>query len=321
MEFFKEIYILSNFEKRFRKYAVPNLTLWLILGYAIGYIIQMTNDTFLYYLALDPYKILHGQIWRLITWIIIPPSSSSLLFVLLMLWCCYMIGNVLERTWGTYRYNLFILTGIVITAVMSFACLGFMYLTNPADMIEAYENGGYIFSGYLWYGFSTYYINVSIYIVFALTYPNDIVRLYFIIPIKMKWLAVIDLIYMGYILIFGGTVDRFAVVGALLNCLIFYLANIRGIALSPKQIHRKNQFNKSYKSGMNGSYQGHAFRESDPSKAPKMGHFQEKPRHKCCICGKTDITDPDMTFRYCSKCAGNYEYCQVHLFQHTHVKG
>lgn len=307
---------MSGFEKWFRRHTIPNLTLWLIIGYAVGYIIEMVNDSFLYYLALDPYKIIHGQVWRLFTWLIIPPNSSNIFFVLLMLWCCYTIGNILERTWGTYRYNLFIFTGVLLTVLFAFAYLAFLYLTNGPSVVQAYEEAGYIFSGYIWFGFSTYFINVSIYIVFAMTYPNDIVRLYFLIPVKMKWLGVLDVIYLGYMLIVGGAYTRFAVVAALVNCLIFYVANIKGIAISPKQIHRKNQFNRNYRMGQNMGPGGRAASSAGTGTAtPKS-----VARHKCAICGKTDISDPDMTFRYCSKCNGNYEYCQVHLFQHTHVK-
>ncbi|MCR4791415.1 MAG: hypothetical protein K5871_01555 [Lachnospiraceae bacterium] len=303
---------MSGFENKFRKFVVPNLTMWLIIGYAIGYIIQMVNDSFLYYLALDPYKIIHGQIWRLVTWLIIPPNESNILFVILMLWCCYSIGTILERTWGTYKYNLFIFTGVFLTILFSFAYLAFLFLTEGAAVVQAYEDGAYLFSGYVWFAFSTYYINVSIYLVFAMTYPNDVVRLYFLIPIKMKWLGIIDIVYMGYLLIVGGPYTRFAVLAAVFNCLIFYVANIKGIALSPKQIHRHNQFNRSYKQGQNSGYKQTGFQSG--------GQVQKMARHKCAICGKTDLTDPDMMFRYCSKCNGNYEYCQVHLFQHSHVR-
>ena len=305
---------MSNFENRFRKFIVPNLTMWLILGYAIGYIIEMLDQTgkFIYFLALDPYKILHGEIWRLVTWVIIPPSESNILFVILMLWCCYSIGTILERTWGTYKYNLFIFTGIFLTILFSFVYLGFLYLTEGAGVVDLYEQSGYLLSGYVWFAFSTYYINISIYLVFAMTYPNDVVRLYFLIPIKMKWLGIVDVIYMGYLLIVGGPYTRFAVLAAIINCLIFYIANIKGIAISPKQIKRHNEFNRSYRQGQNAGYKQTGFQAG--------GQTQKMARHKCAICGKTDLTDPDMTFRYCSKCIGNYEYCQVHLFQHSHVR-
>ena len=93
---------MSGFENKFRKFVVPNLTMWLIIGYAIGYIIQMVNDSFLYYLALDPYKIIHGQVWRLITWLLVPPNDNNLFWVVIMLFCYYSRGVSLERTWGKW---------------------------------------------------------------------------------------------------------------------------------------------------------------------------------------------------------------------------
>ena len=314
---------MSSLNNKLRRFVIPNLTLWLIAGYVVGYIISMKNSSFLYWLSLDPYKILHGQVWRLITWVIIPPNMLGsdplgLLFVLLMLFCCYSIGNILERAWGTVKYNIFIFTGIALAIVCAFIYLAYLFFFKDFDAIVAIENKNMAMD---WFAFSTYYINVSIYIVFTMTYPNDIVRLYFIIPIKMKWLGIVDAVYLIIILVVGYTPEKAAVVAALLNCLIFYLSNIRGKTLNPYQIHRRNSFNRAYKQGMSNSGRtrntgGVTSQASDIKMNPRS-----QTRHKCAICGKTEVSDPDMEFRYCSKCAGSYEYCQIHLFTHTHVRG
>ena len=130
---------MSNFERRFGKYAIPNLTLILIIGYAIGYLMQFVNSTFLGFLTLDPYKIIHGQVWRIFTWLLIPPSGSNILFILLMLWCCYSIGTVLERTWGTYKYNVFIISGILLTVVLAFTGFGVECLRYGYDQVAQLE--------------------------------------------------------------------------------------------------------------------------------------------------------------------------------------
>ena len=314
---------MSSFNNKLRRFVIPNLTLWLIAGYVVGYIISMVNSSFLYWLSLDPYKILHGQVWRLFTWVIIPPNMLGsdplgLFFVLLMLFCCYSIGNILERVWGTVKYNIFIFTGIALAIVCAFIYLLILRFSGSYEAFVAMENANLAMD---WFAFSTYYINVSIYIVFAMTYPNDIVRLYFIIPIKMKWLGIVDTIYLIYIFLIGYTPEKAAVVAALLNCLIFYLSNIRGKTLNPYQIHRRNSFNRAYKQGMSNSGRtrntgGVTSQASDIKMNPRS-----QTRHKCAICGKTEVSDPDMEFRYCSKCAGSYEYCQIHLFTHTHVRG
>ena len=330
--------VLSNLDKKLRKFAIPNLTLWLIIGYAIGYVIQMLAPKLMYYLALDPYQIIHGQVWRIFTWVLIPPNYYegagmptflSFLFIILMLYCCYWIGSILERTWGTVKYNIFIFSGILLTVVFSFLCFGYLCLYYGYDLIQTFEDYKYYLlannqmvtgmynelsgTGYFWYSFSTYYINVSLYLVYALTFPERLIYIYFVIPIKMKWLGVVDSLYLLFLLLFGGIIVRFAVIATVLNVLVFYLSNIKGKVLNPYQIHRQNSFKRKFNSR----------RSADApkgDKAPKM-HAGTMYRHKCFICGKTDISDPDMEFRYCSKCAGSYEYCSVHLFKHTHVRG
>lgn len=314
---------MNSFNNKIRRFVIPNLTLWLIAGYVVGYIISMVNSSFLYWLSLDPYKILHGQVWRLITWVIIPPNMLGsdplgLFFVLLMLFCCYSIGNILERVWGTVKYNIFIFTGIALAIICAFIYLLIIRFSADYEAFVALENANLAMD---WFAFSTYYINVSIYIVFAMTYPNNIVRLYFILPVKMKWLGIIDTVYLLYIFIRGYIPEKAAVIAALLNCLIFYLSNIRGKTLNPYQIHRRNSFNRAYRQGMSNAGRtrntgGVTFQASDVKMNPRS-----QTRHKCAICGKTEVSDPDMEFRYCSKCAGSYEYCQTHLFTHTHVRG
>ncbi len=290
---------MSKFEKRFGKYAIPNLTIVLILCYVVGYIIQMINSSFLLLLALDPWKILHGQIWRLVTWIIIPPSRLDL-FTIIMLFFYYSIGTALERTWGTYRYNVYLFSGMLFTVLGSFLCLGFYYLVNGGSSNPILISGFLVpFGQFFTIGsmmFSTYYINLSIYLAFAATYPDVRVLLMFVIPVKVKWMGILDGILMVYMMIVGDGFTRVAVAASLINFLVFYLVNIKRVVMSPKQIRRRSQFRSEVR------------RNSAVTK------------HKCAICGRTDEDSPELEFRFCSKCNGNYEYCQYHLFTHEHVK-
>ncbi|MCR5426268.1 MAG: hypothetical protein K6E81_05530 [Lachnospiraceae bacterium] len=288
---------MSKWERKLGKYAIPNLTLLLILGYAVGYVIMFLdrNQTFFNFLMLDPYKILHGQVWRLVTWLLIPPNESNLFFVLLMLYCCYSIGTLLERTWGTWKYNVFIWGGVGMTVVAAFIGLLVAFLMYGSDQLALVEQMNLVY----WRAFGTYYINVSIYIGFAMTYPDSMVRLFFLIPVKMKWLGVLDVVYLGYLLVIGDLFTKLAVVAALLNCLIFWLINFRRMR-SPKQVIRYQQFKKKVQ-------------EREETARRNGGAL-----HKCCICGRTDKTNPELEFRFCSKCNGNYEYCAEHLFTHIH---
>ncbi len=156
---------MSNFEKKFGKYAISNISLILILCYVVGYIIQRINGNFLLNLTLDPYAILHGQIWRLFTWIIVPPSTLNP-FTIIMLLVYYSLGSTLEHTWGTYRYNVYLLSGMLFTILGSFLCLGIQFFQTGGGMgLAATSRIVSIF-------FSTYYVNMSIFLAFAATFPE-----------------------------------------------------------------------------------------------------------------------------------------------------
>ena len=288
----RNVYFMSKWEKKFGKYAIRNLSLVLILCYVVGYVIDIINGNFLMFLTLDPYKILHGQIWRIFTWVIVPPSSPDL-FTIIMLFFYYSIGTSLERTWGTWRYNVFLLSGMLFTVIGSFVWLGSQYLIAGGmnGELAAYVSGiGSLF-------FSTYYINMSIFLAFAATFPNVQVLLMFVIPVKVKWMGTIYAVILVWEFLFAGSfVIRIAIASSLLNFVIFFLTSRSRIHMSPRQVKRRAEFRHEVK------------------RNPRI------TRHKCAICGRTDEDDPSLEFRFCSKCNGNYEYCQQHLFTHTHVK-
>lgn len=290
---------MSKFEKKIGKYAIKNISLVLILCYACGYLISFINSAFLSYLTLNPYEILfHGQVWRLVTWIIVPPDSFDF-FTLLMLYFYYSIGTTLEHTWGTYRYNLYLFLGMVFTVLGAFAMMGYVYLFQT-DALAAF--GGRYYFAVLSTMFSTYYVNMSIFLAFAATFPNMQVLLFFFLPIKVKILGIIygALLLYQFIVGYGSSyltaANRFVIGASLLNFIVFFFTSRSMIHLSPKQVKRRQDFRREVK------------------KTTKI------TRHKCAVCGRTEETNPELEFRFCSKCDGNYEYCQDHLFTHTHVK-
>ncbi len=290
---------MSKFEKKFGKYAIKNISLMLILCYAVGYAIQLIGGGFLGFLTLDPYKILHGQIWRIVTWIIVPPSSFNI-FTIIMLFFYYSVGTTLERTWGAYRYNVYLFSGMIFTVIGSFVAMGLCYLFYGEVM--AIPGGAEVMCASYSRLFSTYYINMSILLAFAATFPNAQVMLMFVIPVQMKWLGIIY----GVMLVldlFQNTGNpmanifyRTAIVASLLNFVIFWFTSRSHINMSPREIKRRQEFRHEVKKNM------------------------RPGGHKCTICGRTDADDPTLEFRYCSKCDGNYEYCQEHIFTHEHVK-
>lgn len=284
---------MSNFEKKFGKYAIKNISLALIMCYVVGYIIAVINKDFLTYLTLNPYAILHGQIWRVFTWIVIPPSTLNP-FTIIMLLFYYNIGTSLERTWGTYRYNVYLLSGMLFTIIGSFVWMAIQYIA-AGGFIEP-EYAAELFSRASKY-FSTYYINMSIFLAFAATFPEIQVLLMFIVPVKVKWLGILyGLVLVSDFLFSGSLVIRITIGSSLLNFVIFFLTSRSHIHMSPRQIKRRAEFRQDIRRN---------------SKVTK---------HKCAVCGQTEDDDPNLEFRFCSKCNGNYEYCQQHLFTHTHVK-
>lgn len=283
---------LNNLERKVGRYAVRNLSLYIIIAYVIGYILQFTGS--LDFITLDPYYISKGQVWRVISWIFVPPASPSI-FTIIMLYFYYSIGTALERTWGAFRYNLYIFSGIIFTVIGA----AVLYLISTANGLDP-QAAGYLVSQ----GFSTYYINLSIFLAFAATYPNVQVLLFFVIPVKMKWLAYIDAVILAYQFVTTGTAGRIAIVMSLLNFLVFFLATRNYKSISPKEMYRKR-----------------AFRNATASSASSVRPGRSGPitKHKCAICGRTEKDGDDLEFRFCSKCNGNYEYCNEHLFTHKHV--
>ena len=280
---------LNKLERKFSKYAVSNLTMYLIFGYVIGYVLSRMAPGMLNYLTLDPYRVLHGQIWRLVTWVLIPPSTQSVLFYVIMMMFYYQLGTSLERTWGVFRYNVYIFGGILYTVIGAFVT--WMIMT------AVYGNAG-LTGAIVGVQVSTYYICMSIFLAFAACYPNMQILLYFIIPIKMKWMAYVYAVLMLLDLVQGSWPQRIVMMMSLLNFVIFFLSTRDLYRFSPKEVHRR----QAYRQAVN---------------RPQSAGIT---KHKCAVCGRTEKDDPSLEFRFCSKCAGNYEYCQEHLFTHQHVQ-
>ncbi len=281
---------MNKLERKFSRYAIPSLTMYLIFGYVAGYVLNTFLPGVLAYLTLDPYLVFHGQIWRLVTWVLIPPSMQSIIFYAIMMLFYYQLGMNLERTWGTFRYNVYIFGGIIYTAVG--AVVTWLILT-------AVYGGASYMGTYVGMHVSTYYICMSIFLAFAVCYPDMQVLLYFIIPIKMKWMAYVYAVLMLYDFIQSQWPGRIVMVMSLLNFLIFFLSTRDLRRYSPKEVHRRQAYRQAVR-------------------PPRSSGGITK--HKCAICGRTEQDDPSLEFRFCSKCEGNYEYCQEHLFTHTHVK-
>lgn len=289
----------NGLRRKLEKYAIPNLTLYLIICYGIGYLMQYLVPAGYQYLMLDPFLVLEGQVWRLVTWILIPPDSSNIFFVLITLYLYYSLGGLLERIWGTYKYNVYLFSGLLFTILGAFVLCGYSVLmgAQPTMYTGLYllNNGSAVYFGQ----FSTYYINMSIFLACAASIPDVQVLLMFIFPIKVKWLGIVYGIILLVNCIQGGIATWIVVIFSLLNFLVFFLRSKGKMHLSVGQIKRQQEFHQKMRSA---------------------GQTKGITRHKCAICGRTELDGDDLEFRFCSKCNGNYEYCQYHLFTHEHVK-
>lgn len=340
---------LSNRLQRFmQQHAVTNLSLYLILCYAFGYLLQFINPSFLNYLTLNPYAILHGQIWRLLTWVIVPPDSSNIFFILIMLVFYYSIGTSLEKAWGAYLYNVYIFGGMLFTIIGAFIVMLISYIVY-GGWLDASTAPAY-FSAISLY-FSTYYINMSIFLAYATTFPDAVVLFMFILPVKVKWLGIIYAVILALdfisCLMSGMWFVCIAMAASLANFAVFIFRSNKLHRFSPSEIKRRTDFKRQVKKGErerhqnnsgrsssggrysgggntwtdNGQYssQGTSYGTQGASASKMRPPKNANARHRCCICGRTELDDPTLEFRYCSKCQGNWEFCQDHLFHHVHA--
>ncbi len=287
---------LNKLERKLGKYAIQNLMLYIIILYAFGFVLDLFMPNFYSeYLSLNAAAILKGEVWRIVTFIIQPPNTS-LLFVIFTLYLYYMIGRALEYVWGTFRFNLYFFMGVILHVI--------------AALVSYWMTGVSLPLG-------TYYLNMSLFFAYAAVYPNQQFYLFGVIPIKVKYLAWIDAAYFGYTILqaflpsYGGhpfygdvfKANALAAFVSVLNFFIFFLMTRNLKKYNPKEIYRKRTYQK-------GVREGRAAKTVGPDGA----------KHRCTVCGRTELDDPNLEFRYCSKCNGNFEYCQEHLFTHEHMK-
>ncbi len=286
-----------------QKHAVANLYRYFVLGNIIGYVLGLLSTAtggrldFIYWLEFSPYDILHGQIWRLVTWIVVPMQGFDVWAVLFML-CVLSWGASLENMVGTYRMNVLLVGGVLLSDLLGFVIYLVYYIVL-----------GYGMPVYA----TTYYMLISILMAIAICMPEAEVRLWFVLPLRMKWMLVLEGGYIVYFLgrLFvsgvqiGGIISGltlmlvwgFSAISAMLNLFLFFKINPGKVHLTKQQKARRREF-----------------RQQVAEPVMRSG----APRHKCAICGKTEQDDPELTFRFCSKCSGAKEYCQNHLFTHTH---
>lgn len=279
---------IDRFCAKHPKFGIPNLMLYLVIGNVVVYLFGRMDTTglFAYYLYFSPHLILQGQVWRIFTFLLVP-GASNLLYLFLSLYFYYFIGTALERAWGAGRFTIYYFLGVILTIIYGFV----IYWTTHISA-----------------AITTDYINLSIFFAFATMYPDQRVLLFFFIPIKIKWLALLDGALFIYSVITSSFPFNLLPVVALLNYLIFFGGYLFG-RLRPYRY-------KASKTTINFK---RAQREQKRAQKQAQKETQGKPyTRKCAVCGRTDADYPDLEFRYCSRCKGYHCFCQDHINNHVH---
>ena len=284
---------MKNFRRQFdlfcyknRDKGIPNLMLYICVGSAIVYLVSQLAGNYTLYnlLCFHRQSILHGQIWRLFTYpLTYGAGNGNLLLIAISLFCYYSLGRVMENTWGTLKFNLFYLTGVVL---MDIYCL--------------------IFGGTA----SVTYLNLSLFLGYATMFPDSHFLLFFIIPIRAWIFALFDLVIVLLDLFtLPFPYNLFSII-SLANYFLFFGKDVLNLLPMSWRIKLKRKTSS----------------RPSPSAQPKVIPFRQeaaqKPNylHRCTICGRTDVTNPELEFRYCSRCNGYYCYCQDHINNHTHIE-
>lgn len=287
---------MNRLRKRFERFCfknrdkgIPNLMLYIALGSAVVNILSIVDktDTLYYVLCFSRSAILQGQVWRLITYPL-TFSAGNILLTAIALLCYYSLGRAMENIWGTLRFNLFYFTGVVL---MDVYC---MFFGGMADVT---------------------YLNMSLFLAYATMYPDARFLFLYIIPVKARIFALIDLGLVLYsLLVYPFPYNLFPVI-ALANYFLFFGKDVLNVLPVSWRLNAARLFKKkpAKKTGTipfpsAGSYQASAARPTAPY------------THRCTVCGRSDVSDPDLEFRYCSRCNGYHCYCQDHINNHSHIQ-
>lgn len=280
----KKLYqAVDRFCARNPRFGIPNLMRVVVIGTVIVYILQMfAGYEAISFLTFNLEGLKRFELWRLVTFIFVPNYSGAF-GLLISLYFYYWIGSTLEQHWGTAKFNLYYLGGVVLTVLGVTIC----------SLITGLH--GATIAG-------TNYVNLSMFLAFAAMFPDVQVLLFFVIPVKMKWLAWLD------IAVFVLDVVRSIAVGNVFGIVLPIVALLNfAVFIWPEVKYQADRI--QYR---------HSRQTVQFKKAVKQQQQQKGYHHKCCVCGKTDTDFPDMQFRYCSKCAGYHCYCQDHIFSHVH---
>jgi hypothetical protein len=262
--------LMARLERAFGRYAVPDLTLYLVCGQAGFLIAWMANPRILERIALVPSLVVQGEWWRLLTFPFFPPTTN-VLFAIFGLWFLFFMGRELEAHWGAFRFNVYLLIAYVASVGAAFLSYA---VTGEGAASSAFFDG-------------------SVFLAFAQLYPEFVIYLFLILPVKAKWLALATWVLYGWTFLTGDAMAKAMVAASVLNFLLFFGRDI-------VQSMRSNRRRMTRRIGL------------------RVTESPDAAFHTCATCGITDKTHPKMDFRYCPGCGGKLAYCTEHLNNHEH---
>ena len=257
------------------RFGIPNLMLYVTGGNVLFWLLGMVNPVLLSYMVFSPEHILHGQVWRLVSFLLIPPSSG--LLALIAFYFYYWIGSTLARQWGDGLFTIYFFSGALLSAVYAFI----VYFVSGINL-----------------PITGTYVYLAMFFAFAVFYPDMQVLLFFLLPIKIKYLAYVDAAFFLLEIVRTPFPLNLLPLIAMVNFLIFCGGEL--LSRLPRR-PSKNAVN---------------FRRE--SQRIRREQAQQLYRHKCAVCGRTDTEHPELEFRYCSRCAGYHCFCQDHINNHIH---
>lgn len=256
---------MNSLERRLGWIAIQGLIRIVVALTALVYLLTFINPEFVSVLTLSPGRIQHGEIWRLFTYIFIPQSigqpGSALgpFWVLVALWFLLFIGDRLEAAWGAFHLTLYFLVGMIGTTIAAF-----------------------LFGAQ----FSNAMLASSLFFAFAHFYPDEVIYVLFVLPMKVKWLAWIS----AGLLLFGFVTSplsyKMALIVTFANYLLFFGPGVvRDVRQRQTNTSRRRRFEESARP-------------------------EDEPLHHCAMCGATEQTNPNLEFRVARD---GEEYCLAHL--------
>lgn len=260
---------LDQLERTFGRFAIRNLALYLVIGQVFVVCAMLLGSLTLERVVYAAALLYEGHWWRLGTFmLVVPMPGSPMGFVFLVFgwYLFYLMGNALEHYWGAFRFNVFLFLSYALTVATSFIT-PYSFVTNT-------------------------FILLSVFLAFAYLNPDFELLLFFILPVKIKWLALIAWGMNLVQFVRGDRADRLQISAAVITFLIFFGSDMLQRLRQGQRVSTR--------------------------RAQKVVE-EAQPRHVCYVCGKTDRSHPQLDFRYCSKCAGDQCYCPEHIQNHAHV--